>query len=119
MDKETKKSIELGFNGKKPPEFYAKWKLTNKKRFNHLWELFGFIAMFFILLWTYAILYPSNMAQAGILTPQSHFKLLLQGILIILIIVSLLAIWKNCKTWIDMFHVMKERFDEYEKNRQR
>jgi len=109
MDKEIKKSIELGFKGKLTPEFYAKWKATHKKRMYHLWELLGFIMMFTIFLWTYYIFDNNN----------SDFVIYLKILLMIFIIASLIAIYKNIMTWIDMFHVIKERFDEYEKNRHR
>jgi len=118
MDKETKKSIELGFNGELTQEFYEKWKYTKKKRIHHLVELLGFITLLFLFLYTYGSLFPSYIATYDT-TPQPIFEIVLKILLIIFIIASLIAIYKNIMTWIDMFHVIKKRFDEYEKNRLR
>lgn len=111
MDKETKKSIELGFEGKLTPEFYAKWKATNKKRRKHLLELLGFIALLFLFLYGFYMFDIQETQTQN--TAFTYMKI----ITTIFIIASLVSIYKNIMTWIDMFHIAKERFDEYAKKR--
>lgn len=115
MDKEIKKSIELGFEGKLTPEFYAKWKFTHKKRMQHLFELLGFIALLFLFLYLFFILDTSK--ADGITDSAWDIVDYTKIIITIFIIACLVAIYKNIMAWIDMFHIIKERFDEYAKKR--
>jgi len=110
MDKDTRKSIELGFGGKKPPEFYTKCKDTKMKRRKHFFELIGFIIIFFLFLYVYYINPMENIKGDFLLATLSTISL-------IFIAGSLVAIYKNIRTWIDMFHIIKERFDDYENKR--
>jgi len=111
--KAIKKSIELGFNGETPPEFYAKWKSTKLKRIRHLIELLLFISLVVLFLITYNNIY--YIFQ----TEETMFNRILLSICLVMIIVCMIAIYKNIRTWINMFEIAKERRVKYEKERTR
>jgi len=97
-NEEKLKSIELGFKGKTPPEFYEKWKNTNKVRQRLLLELFVevvfiivFISMCFISFW-----------------------------FIFMVLLGIFILYKNLYIWYDIHMIKMERFKEYmESNEQK
>ena len=97
-DEEINKSIELGFLGITPPEYYIKKRKVKKVRRMLKLELTGFtiflaINLYLLVFCNYSI----------------HIKL---G-LIIFIIVMVFAIILNLAVWNQIFDIKKQRFKEY------
>lgn len=100
MNKDIEMSIELGYLGFTPKEYYEKRKSVMKVRRRLKLELTGFFI--FISMSIYFLFY-------------SYKALFFKLAMIICVIVLSIAIIKNLAVWNEIFDIKKERFDEYEK----
>ena len=96
------KSIKLGFKGEISPEFFAKWKSTNRVRMRLSVEAFVSIVM--IALSSYFVFKEYMLQQTQLLILMSYGTI---AVLMTWVLGKVLYIW-----W-DIYGIEKERTKEY------